>query len=128
MFTNVSGERLAELERFQPGNRVSLRNLKKNSGFNGQFGTVLAPEENSCVAVPGTVRVLLDAGPEVAAKPQNLELVAAETLMAPAVPFAPLPGLERLQGMEELTEEISQEQALEHALAVVAMMAGACPP
>jgi len=123
----VSEERLAEVARFQPGNRVSLKNLKKNSGFNGEFGTVLAPEDNVVVAVPGTVRVLLDAGPEVAAKPQNLELVATETTMAPPVPFAPLPGMEGMQGAEEATEEL-QEQALERALAVAAMMAGAAPP
>jgi len=125
----VSKERLAEVARFLPGNRVSLRNLKKNAGFNGQYGTVLAPEENATMAVPGTVRVLLDAGPEVAAKPQNLELIATEAFMAPPVPFAPLPGLEGLQGEEEpvVSDDVNrQEQALERALAEAAMMAESC--
>lgn len=44
--------------------------LVRNSNLNGQSGTVLPLDGNS--AVPGTVKVRLDLGPEVAVRPQNL--------------------------------------------------------
>lgn len=56
------------------GYRVKLKGLKKNPDFNGQLGTVLDPNEGEPL-VPGTVKVHLDMGPEVAAKPGNLEIV-----------------------------------------------------
>lgn len=51
---------------------MTLNNLVQHSRFNGALGTVLPPEEQIDLRVPGTVKVKLDMGPEVAAKPQNL--------------------------------------------------------
>ncbi len=62
-----------EGNRFQPGNRVQLNIPLRNAHWNGQKGTVLPAEAGTTTAlVPGTVKVLLDLGPEVAVKPQNI--------------------------------------------------------
>merc|ERR1739848_186360 len=54
----------SETARFEPGDIVQLQGLQKNANLNGQKGTVV---------VPGTVKVLLDLGPEVAVKPANIK-------------------------------------------------------
>lgn len=52
--------------------RVRLRGLMMNIELNGLLGVVLPPNATD---VPGTVKVLLDGGKEVAARPQNLEVM-----------------------------------------------------
>merc|ERR1712151_1020203 len=62
-----------QLESFKPGDVVSLKGLIKNANLNGQKGVVLPADGGSgAVIVPGTVKVKLDLGPEVAVKPQNI--------------------------------------------------------
>merc|ERR1712137_548474 len=63
-----------EAKKFAVGFRVKLKGLKKNPDFNGALGTVLDPSEGEPL-VAGTVKVRLDMGPEVAAKPGNLDIV-----------------------------------------------------
>merc|ERR1711920_686324 len=52
-----------------PHTRVTLHGLQMNIELNGLTGKVLPPSSSD---VPGTVKVLLDSGREVAARPQNI--------------------------------------------------------
>lgn len=62
-----------QIKRFVPGNIVTLTGLLKNANLNGQKGVVLPADGGTgAVIVPGTVKVKLDLGPEVAVKPQNI--------------------------------------------------------
>lgn len=60
-----------QIARFKPGDPVKLTGLIKNANLNGQQGVVL-PADGGTVIVPGTVKVKLDIGPEVAVKPANI--------------------------------------------------------
>merc|ERR1712187_41053 len=56
-----------------PQTRVTLHGLQMNIELNGLTGKVLPA---SSADVPGTVKVLLDSGREVAARPQNVHAIA----------------------------------------------------
>jgi len=60
---------------FQCGSRVRLVGLKEHSTLNGAVGRVLAPTEGTSPQVPGTVRVMLDTGTEISAKPEYVEAI-----------------------------------------------------
>mmetsp|Transcript_27736 Transcript_27736/g.53499 ORF Transcript_27736/g.53499 Transcript_27736/m.53499 type:complete len:588 (-) Transcript_27736:94-1857(-) len=60
---------------FQCGSRVRLVGLKEHSTLNGAVGRVLAPTEGTSPQVPGTVRVMLDTGTEISAKPEFVEAI-----------------------------------------------------
>lgn len=55
---------------FPPGLRIKLRGLKKNASLNGVSGIVM---EGEAPDLPGTIKVKLENGQEVAVRPANLE-------------------------------------------------------
>jgi len=71
-----------DLERYPPFSRVRLRNLVKNVELNGLCGMVLPAGCSSLTSVEavGTLKVKLENGREVAAKPSNVELVDGSEL------------------------------------------------
>lgn len=75
-----------QIARFKPGDRVKLTGLMKNANLNGQQGVVLPADGGTgAVIVPGTVKVKLDIGPEVAVKPANILHFREDNPPEPAV-------------------------------------------
>lgn len=117
---------------FKPGDRIVLHGLVRNNTLNGQLGTVLAEDEGVAIQA-GAVRVHLDLGPEVALKPQNLQLFirassagekpveedaksqnASNTSTANAAEPAPIdPKLDSLQRARQIAAQIAAQFAEE---------------
>lgn len=68
----TSPDDVEQAKKFKAGDRVTLVGLVRNANLNGQKGTVLPMEGGTATVVPGTVKVHLDLGPEVAVKPNNI--------------------------------------------------------
>lgn len=72
-----SADMLRTLRSFPAGSHVRLSSLIKNTELNGKCGIVLPPNcsQSTEAQIPGTVKVKLLIGREVAVKPANLELM-----------------------------------------------------
>lgn len=108
---------------FRLGERLVLCGLVKHAHFNGAVGTVVHPEREPELRVPGTVKVRLDSGAEVAAKPENVVRAdpgASPSGASPAAPADPLKPVSGWSGMigapagkPPMVDEAAQKAALD---------------
>jgi len=70
---------------FRVGARVRLHGLVVQKQLNDSYGTVLKPDPLQAQKFAGSVKFRLDSTAEVAAKPQNLELVSDGSQTGPRV-------------------------------------------
>jgi len=100
---------------FQCGSRVRLVGLKEHSTLNGAVGRVLAPTEGTSPQVPGTVRVMLDTGTEISAKPEYVEAIkmgSSQSSAAAPPARAAAPPAEASDGVLALQDDKKEDAEL----------------